>query len=298
MVRERKSKRIMFAAAIASAIAAVALFAQACASQSTSGTAELYLTDSPIDAGNVAHVYITIQSIEYHMTTDWVSFDGFSGPKTFDLLALSDGERSLLGQLAIPAGIVDQIRFFVDAPVDGNATASPGCYVEFADGSTAALYVPSADTSGYKATGEFEVPVNGTVTITTDFDLRKSITEAAGRYILRPTLRLVVENEAGSIAGAVTNAAAVSSYIAYAYAHGTYTGNEALPDANGLLFANAITSGKVGDTDQFRLAFLAAGAYDVVLAQYDATGALTAVAGEVDGITVESGKTATTSFVL
>jgi hypothetical protein len=44
--------------------------------------------------------------------------------------------------------------------------------------------------------------------VTADFDVRKSIVKAgaSGKYILKPTIRLVVDNQAGCIKGDVTNA--------------------------------------------------------------------------------------------
>jgi hypothetical protein len=85
--------------------------------------------------------------------------------------------------------------------------SNPGCYLEFEDGSTENLYVSSGAQTGYKTVGSFTVPINGSVDVTADFDVRKSVVEAGvtGMYLLKPTIRLVVENQAGQIAGSVSN---------------------------------------------------------------------------------------------
>ena len=78
----------------------------------------------------------------------------------------------------------------------GPPPASPGCYLEFADNSTEPLFVPSGGETGYKAIGHFEVPVNGTVTVTADFDISEpgTVHVAGSRYILKPTIKLIVND--------------------------------------------------------------------------------------------------------
>jgi len=74
------------------------------------------------------------------------------------------------------------------------------------DGGVYNLYVPSGAESGLKLNRGFNVPANGQIYLTADFDLRQSITEAPGQapdLKLRPTIRLVEINDAGTLAGAV-----------------------------------------------------------------------------------------------
>jgi len=158
------------------------------------GTLALYLTDAPIDAENVTGVYITINEIQYHLVGQWVTCEEFEGPETYNLLELTGGNSTLLGEFTLPAGNYTQIRFMLDIPEMGSHPASPGCYIEFADNSTEPLFVPSGNETGYKATGHFEVPVNGTVELTADFDVRKAVVLADSHYILKPTIRLIVSN--------------------------------------------------------------------------------------------------------
>jgi len=176
-----------------------------CGEASGTGTLELYLSDAPIDAENVTGVYITISEIQYHVDDQWITCEEFEGPKTYNLLELTGGNSTLLGELVLPGGHYNQIRFMLDAPEMGHDRSNPGCYIQFADNSTEPLFVPSGNTTGYKAVGQFTVPVNGTVEVTADFDVRKSVHVAASDYILWPTIRLIVDNEAGRISGLITN---------------------------------------------------------------------------------------------
>jgi hypothetical protein len=156
------------------------------------GTLKLYLCDAPLDAENVTGVYITINEIQYHLDGQWITCEEFEGPQTYNLLELTGGNSTLLGELTLPAGHYTQIRFMLDISEKGSYQVNPGCYIEFADNSTEPLFAPSGGETGYKAIGQFEVPVNGTVEVTADFDVRKAVVVAGSSYILKPTIKLIV----------------------------------------------------------------------------------------------------------
>jgi hypothetical protein len=246
------------------------------------GTIQLSVTDAPIvDDNSVTGVYVTFEEVQYNLNGEWRTMTGFDGPKTFDLLELTGGESALLGELTLQAGTYTQIRFIVAAEAEGSGPPSnTGTWInrdgndEYDDGDDP-LFVPSGAQTGYKATaGEpFTVPANGTVAITADFDLRRAVVEAGGRYILKPVVRLVVEDQAGSISGDVTNTTG-NNLVVYAYEDGEFTASEAADPTtdDGTRFPNAVTSSKVEDVADgadYTLAFLAAGTYDLVIAQYD-----------------------------
>jgi hypothetical protein len=158
------------------------------------GMLRLYLCDAPLDAENITGVYITIDEIQYHGDGQWTTCQDFVGPETYDLLELTGGNSALLGELALPAGHYTQIRFMLDIEEEGSSRAGLGCYLEFADSSTVPLYAPSGGRTGYKGVGDFEVPVNGTIEVTADFDASKAVVVAGSRYILKPTIKLVVSH--------------------------------------------------------------------------------------------------------
>ena len=161
------------------------------------GTLKLYLCDAPLDAENVTGVYITINEIQYHRDGQWITCEEFKGPQIYNLLELTGGNSALLGELTLPAGNYTQIRFMLDIPEKGPHPVNPGCYIEFADNSTEPLFVPSGGQTGYKATGRFEVTANETVEVTADFDVRKpgAVHVAGSRYILNPTIKLIVNDQ-------------------------------------------------------------------------------------------------------
>jgi hypothetical protein len=173
-------------------LAMLAASGAGCGEASGTGTLELYLSDAPIDAENVTGVYITINEIQYHINDQWITCEEFEGPKTYNLLELTNGNSTLLGELVLPGGHFNQIRFMLDIPEKGSSLANPGCYIEFADNSTEPLFVPSGGDTGYKAIGHFEVSVNVTVEVTADFDVRKAVVVAGSSYLLKPTIKLIV----------------------------------------------------------------------------------------------------------
>lgn len=275
---------------------------------SSGGTVSLSITDSPIDASNVSGVWITVKEIQYHRsdTTGWVSMEGFQGPQKINLLELTDGSSKLLGELNLYAGHYTQIRFILDIEemsANGSVPQNPGCYISFNDGlPDAPLFVPGSGVSGYKAVGAFDVPVNGTVSITADFDVRKAVVKMGnGSYILKPTIRLVADHEAGKIAGEVTNYTGTGNLLIFAYEDGTYKDTEdddpvaaADPELTEPRFPGSVAGTGVsaaGDGSlHYVLSFLTEGIYDLAVAEYNGD-TFVKTLGFVSNVSVVSNKT-------
>ncbi|WP_016778216.1 DUF4382 domain-containing protein [Anaerophaga thermohalophila] len=275
------------------AVLAMPFLIASCSDDETSdkGTLKLSITDAPLDTDGITAVNITVNEVQYHIKdNEWRTFEEFEAD-TFNLLELTNGNSELLGRFELGAGTYTQLRFILDAPEKGQSTPSnPGCYLEFEDGSTQALFVPSGSESGFKGTGAFTVPLNGEVAITADFDARKSVVKAgtSGMYILKPTIRLVVDNQAGSIKGQVSNIPEGSNAVVYAYESDTYTEEEAAePEEEAVRFPNAVTSSMAGETGEYTLSYLAPGAYDLVVVE-TIEGAFNQVLGTVEDVEVES----------
>lgn len=259
------------------------------------GTLSLRLTDAPTDAENIAGVYITFDKVEYKHDGKWQNFDGFQGPKTVNLLELTEGKTELLGDFIVDAGEYSDLRFHLDASSNGGDISNENTYIQFTDGTTAPLYVPSGTQSGYKSKGSFVVPVNGTVFITADFDVRKSVvkTGASNKWILKPVIRLVVSDQAGTIAGTLETRQAGEEYIVYAYADNTYVAEEAAVPAEGTAqFPNAETSAQIHTDGTFTMPFLAPGTYDLVIAAYS-NGTFIKVLGTQEDVVVTENQTNT-----
>jgi len=262
------------------------------------GTVALSITDAPLDNENIEGVYIKINGLEYHsQDSGWKTFEGYEGPKTFNLLELTDGMDEMLGTFEMEAGQYNQLRFMMDIPKMGGGTPSnPGCYLMI-NGEKTPLFVPSGGQSGYKAVGAFRVPSNGTVELTADWDARKAVVEAGatGMYILRPTIRLIAKGEAGSISGGITNIPDdASKIIVYAYEDGDYESAEAdEPAEEESRFPDAVTSDEMGEDNGYKLWYLAPGTYDLVVAK-NVDGSFDSVLGIVEDVEVDSKKNTNT----
>lgn len=261
------------------------------------GTVVLSITDAPVDDPDIDGVWLTIGSVQLGRSGDdpgWESLEGFVGPQKVNLLDYQGGKTLVLGSGNLPSGRYHQIRFQLDIPDEAILAppTSPGCHVSYKDGTTAPLFVPSGSQTGYKAVGTFEVPVNGTVNVTADFDLHKSLRLATNgtRYILQPTIRLVVDDQAGTIEGTVANLPA-EKVMVFAYADGAYADSEAVVQQGQVQFPNSVAAAAADpSTQSYRIGLLAAGAYDLVVATVDTDNTLS-VNGLVPDVTVESGKT-------
>jgi hypothetical protein len=144
------------------------------------GIVTLRITDAPVDNPDIDGVWLTIGEVQYNLSGEdsgWQSFGDFVGPQKVNLLDYQNGLAFLLGSLVLPSGQYEQIRFLLEITDEGAKVppATPGCFVSFKDGSEAALFVPSGLQTGYKAVGRFEVPANGIVNLTADFDRHKSL---------------------------------------------------------------------------------------------------------------------------
>ena len=259
------------------------------------GTLKLYLSDAPIDADNVAGVYIKINGIQYNLNGEWKTFENFGDPRTYNLLELAGGNFALLGEFGLPAGNYTQIRFILDIREEGTSANNTGCYIKFTDNTTAPLFVPSGGSSGYKAVGAFAVSVSGEVEVTADWDVRKGVVEAghSGKYILKPTIRLTVNNQAGNIAGSITNGSAYEDIIVYAYGEGTWNDMEDDdPVGEDPRFSKAVTSSKMDKKSNYVLALLTAGKYDLVVAGFNGA-TFGEVLGFISNVEVESEQTTT-----
>ena len=268
-------------------------FLLGCSFFNSKGTISLSLTDAPIsDDAGVEGVYITITAIEYNLNDEWIEDSSFEGPQKFNLLELTNGEVAPLSNLAIEAGEVTQIRFLLDSDNGlSNKAEIPSCYIAIdndgiADGDSSDdtfhnLEVPSGDQTGYKANGPFTVPMNGTVEITADFDVRKSVIKKGNQetYKLKPTIRLIVNNQAGSINGtfSLISSDSYDSYTIFVYDNDTYdVSEETAADDESPTFPNAVSSSQVivaeeeGESDSYILPFLKAGTYDLIIVGFNA----------------------------
>ena len=164
---------------------------------SSRGTLTLAITDAPVDSAK--SVVVEFAGVELNPADGPRINIDYDPPRKIDLLALTGGTTELLlDNTSLPAGDYTWIRLAVNAApnvVDSTIT--------LLDDSQHELRIPSS--RGLQLNRGFSVPDGGNASFTIDFDLRKSVHNPIGspEYILRPTLRLVDDNDAGALAGNV-----------------------------------------------------------------------------------------------
>jgi hypothetical protein len=149
-------------------------------------------------------------------------------------------------------------------------------YIVLTGGEECELRVPSGAESGLKLNRGFSLPADGSVALTIDFDLRKSIHAPPGQrgmaeactqgYLMRPTLRIVDDANVGAIGGHVDNALITEGCLPKVY---VFSGSGVTPDdieeadgadADPLVVASvAVENGSTAYA--YRAAFLPPGPY-------------------------------------
>ncbi|HEX4869793.1 MAG TPA: DUF4382 domain-containing protein [Moraxellaceae bacterium] len=168
------------------------------------GTLNVALTDAP--GCGYDHVYVTVERVRVHRSDNAGAQDGgwhevvLEAPRKIDLLTLSNGVMTTLGQTGLPAGHYQQIRLVL-APNTGNVLSNS---LVPTGGTEEALATPSATQSGYKVIGDFRVAADAVVDLVLDFDACRSIVaKGNGGYALKPVVTATVQAVSGSIVGHV-----------------------------------------------------------------------------------------------
>ncbi|MDQ2075736.1 DUF4382 domain-containing protein [Marinimicrobium sp. ABcell2] len=160
-----------------------------------SGTFSLAITDAPID--HASHVYVAFSGVTLHPAEgDPVEFM-FEENRTIDLLALQGTQSEhLLNEENVPPGDYESIHIHVNASHDGVLDS----YVEMNDGTQ--LELGLEEENQLNITQAFTVVADEHTDFTVDLDLRRSLILPEGETdaLLRPSLRLVHTQQAGSIA--------------------------------------------------------------------------------------------------
>lgn len=251
-------------------IALCVLALSACQKENGQGTAQIEITDAPIDNANVTGAFVTIADIKI----DGKSVKGFN-KTTVDLMAYQNGTTKVLGNFDLDAKTYSSITLVLDHETDASG-ATPGCYV-LANGTKHTLATAATEIKVDKA---YEIPSEGTSNLVIDFDLRKSITATGSggdnySFVtaaeLNAALRLVAKSKAGKINGNCSDSFSNSDKIVvYAYKQGSYTRStetQAQGSSN-LEFKNAVTSSAVDANGNYTLSFLEEGTYELHYASY------------------------------
>ena len=142
------------------------------------GTLAVHMTDAP--ACGFDHVYVTVSQVRVNMSSSAGDNDGgwsditLATPQKIDLLTLTNGVLTTLGQTTLPAGQYQQVRLVL-AQNQGNALANS--VVVSGTTTEVALATPSATQSGLKIIRPFTVDPNSTVDLVLDFNACKSVVQ-------------------------------------------------------------------------------------------------------------------------
>lgn len=171
-----------------------------CSDQSTNvdpveqnGRLKMYLVDSP---STLDSVIICVTRVEVHKsgsdsTSGWFVIN--DSTRYFDLLLLTNGASSVLGDTTLTAGKYTQIRLIIGT----------GSYV-IDQGVKHDLEIPSGSQTGLKLTHQFTIEDGKLYELILDFNVDKSIIITGnGKYKLKPTIRVMPMVISGSIAGQV-----------------------------------------------------------------------------------------------
>jgi hypothetical protein len=219
-------KRNLFGLLVALGLLVAAV---SCDSDEKNARLQVWLTDGP---GDYEEVNIDIQGVEVHSDLNdngkgWKSLDVESG--VYNLLELTNGLDTLIGELEMPAGQVSQIRLILG---DNNSIK--------VDGQTHDLSTPSSQQSGLKIQVHAALVEGVTYKILLDFDVAKSIVKTgAGAYVLKPVIRSIAEASSGAISGVVSPAESTPAV----YAIGADTVATAYTDADGHFLLRGVPPG-------------------------------------------------------
>src|SRR5688572_2800009 len=236
------------------------------------GRLSLGVTDAPVDEASSVVVQFSGVAFKRAGAAPEVVQNLTPSPRQLDLLQYQGGRAAvLLDGVTLPAGDYQWIRLIVD-----NEPAVRDSYIVLTGGEECELRVPSGAESGLKLMRGFTLPADGSVALTVDFDLRKSIHAPPGQgsgdcavgYLMRPTLRLVDDANVGAIAGHIDSELIAAECLPKVY---VFSGSGVTPDdleeaagadADPLVVASVtIANGSV--THPYRAAFLPPGPYTV-----------------------------------
>ena len=154
---------------------------------------QVALTDDP---GDYEAVFIDVEDIKINYSHDpnngWESLANVHAGE-YDVLKLVNDQDTILADAEVGPGTISQIRLVLG---DDN-------FVQI-DGQRIRLETPSAQQSGLKLNIHQAVEPGLLYKLLLDFDVAKSIVRTGnGRYILKPTIRTVLEAAGGTIKGNV-----------------------------------------------------------------------------------------------
>lgn len=213
---------------------------------SGNGSLRLALTDAPscgFDAVNV-----TLQKVRVHQSSSAGDSDSgwaeivLSPAKRVDLLSLTNGVLSELGQVPLPAGRYTQMRLVLA----DNSSSSPlaNSVVLSSNKSEVALKTPSGQQSGVKTNIGIEIASNQMADFVLDFDACKSVVTAgnSGQYLLKPVVTVIPRYVSG-VSGFMDASVAATGNTSVSLQQSGVVVKTTAPDATGKFLLQPVAPG-------------------------------------------------------
>ena len=188
-------------------------FLAACGGSSDSGQGTLSTSLTDASTEDYKAVYVTIDQVDVHHDDDG-SWEAVATPgKTFNLLELVNGVVEQLGDVILDSGHYTQMRLIIseDHDLGLNIFDQPHPYANYIidqDDIAHELTVPGGFQTGLKIVNGFDINTNQTTELILDFDALRSVVKAgaSGKYLLKPTVKVLTTADYAIIYGMVTAA--------------------------------------------------------------------------------------------
>ena len=305
--------------------------------QEAMGILNLSVSDGGIDAAKVCIKFDGVQLKKADEDAP-MPVEYFDEPVIVNLLANQGANSQPITSQQVPAGNYEWIRLMVDASKGNNAgladtdqtdsqcLADDGSYLLTETGLHYSLFIPSGEQSGLKLIKDITIPVNASGNFTAEWDLGKSFIAPPGLApdaIMKPVVKLVANNEVGTLVGQVADGLVEAETCDAEFAPKVYVFDEGVepnpidyppedpeapfePDPNDPVATGLVEQQEQDDGSmqyRYSIGFLLAGRYDPVFT-CDGTTFVTPFPedqeGLVEGVTtlIEVGQTTTVDFEL
>lgn len=205
----------MFRSILSSVLLCCLLLLSSCYGNSSVTGLTVFVTDAPLDTA--LSVNIGISGVK--VTGPSGTYD-FPLPSTAvpDFYQLQGGtETALIGGARLPAGNYNAVSLDLSADTAGDVSS-----LTLKDGSIHTIYIPSGEPTTVTVPVDFTIVDGKSTNITIDLDLRKSLIPDPAdptKYILRPVLRAVNNDDEGYISGLVDSSLVASGCPASVYVY-------------------------------------------------------------------------------